>query len=76
MGLTADDLPDPARRALADLRGRTVTLPSSSPLPMLRILADWAEHAGHDLPDLEVRRPTLEDAYLQLTGETEPETTS
>ena len=76
MGLTADDLPDPARRALAGLRGRTVTLPSSSPLPMLRILADWAEHAGHDLPDLEVRRPTLEDAYLQLTGETEPETTS
>jgi hypothetical protein len=36
---------------------------------MLRLLADWAERAGYDLPDLEVRRPTLEDAYLQLTGE-------
>ena len=32
---------------------------------MLRLLADWAERTGHDLPDLEVRRPTLEDAYLQ-----------
>jgi hypothetical protein len=42
---------------------------------MLRLLADWAERAGHDLPDLEVRRPTLEDAYLQLTGAKDPEVT-
>ena len=46
----------------------TVSLPAGAPLPMLRLLADWAEQGGHDLPDLEVRRPCLEDAYLQLTG--------
>ena len=73
-GLTTEDLPEPARRAISGPPGRTVTLPAPSPLPMLRILADWADQAGHDLPDLEVRRPTLEDAYLQLTGETDPET--
>jgi hypothetical protein len=28
---------------------------------------DWAESAGADLPDLEVRRPSLEEIYLQLT---------
>ena len=42
---------------------------------MLRLLADWAERTAHDLPDLEVRRPTLEDAYLQLTGAKDSEIT-
>jgi ABC-2 type transport system ATP-binding protein len=74
-GLTAADLPDPARGAASSTPGGAITLPAPAPLPMLRLLADWAERAGHDLPDLEVRRPTLEDAYLQLTGEKEPEVT-
>jgi ABC-2 type transport system ATP-binding protein len=50
-------------------------VPVSAPLLMLRLLAGWAERAGYDLPDLEVRRPTLEDAYLQLTGAKNPEVT-
>ena len=74
-GLTAADLPDPARGAASSTPGGTITVPAPAPLPMLRLLADWAERAGHDLPDLEVRRPTLEDAYLQLTGEKDPEVT-
>ena len=74
VGLTAEELPEPARRAASGPPGRTVTLLAPSPLPVLRILADWADQAGYDLPDLEVRRPTLEDAYLQLTGDTDPET--
>jgi ABC-2 type transport system ATP-binding protein len=74
-GLTAADLPDPARGAASSAPGGTVTLPAPAPLPMLRLLADWAERAGHELPDLEVRRPTLEDAYLQLTGEKDAEAT-
>jgi hypothetical protein len=32
------------------------------------MLADWALGRGVDLPDLDVRRPTLEDVYLQLTA--------
>ena len=74
-GLTAADLPDPARGKASSTPSGTVTLPTPAPLPMLRLLADWAERTGHDLPDLEVRRPTLEDAYLQLTGAKDSEIT-
>jgi ABC-2 type transport system ATP-binding protein len=74
-GLTTADLPEPARGAASGAADGTVTLPAPTPLRMLRLLADWAERAGHDLPDLEVRRPTLEDAYLQLTGPKDPEVT-
>ena len=55
--------------------GGRVTLTATSPLRVLGVLAGWAERSGYDLPDLEVRRPTLEDAYLQLTGDQEAETT-
>ena len=70
-GVTAADLPEPARGAASSAPDGTVTLSAPAPLPLLRLLADWAERAGYRLPDLEVRRPTLEDAYLQLTGEKE-----
>jgi ABC-2 type transport system ATP-binding protein len=43
---------------------------TTAPLADLRELAAWAAAAGVDLPDLEVRRPTLEDVYLELTGAT------
>jgi ABC-2 type transport system ATP-binding protein len=75
-GVTAEDLPDEARRAMSGADGGRVTLTAASPLPVLGALASWAGRAGHDLPDLEVRRPTLEDAYLELTGDQEAETTS
>jgi ABC-2 type transport system ATP-binding protein len=75
VGLTTDDLPGPARTAASSAAGGKVTLARTAPLPMLRIIADWAEHAGHDLPDLEVRRPTLEDVYLQLTSDQEAQAT-
>jgi ABC-2 type transport system ATP-binding protein len=75
-GLTAADLPAPVRAAAASSGAGKVSVPAAAPLPMLRILAGWAEEAGHDLPDLEVRRPTLEDAYLQLTTTTEAQATS
>jgi ABC-2 type transport system ATP-binding protein len=44
-----------------------VTLRSESPLAHVAMLADWASGGGFDLPDLDVRRPTLEDVYLSLT---------
>jgi ABC-2 type transport system ATP-binding protein len=47
--------------------GSTV-LHSESPLVHLQMLGDWALGHGFDLPDLEVRRPRLEDVYLSLTG--------
>jgi ABC-2 type transport system ATP-binding protein len=45
-------------------------LRSESPLTHVQMLADWALGRGVDLPDLDVRRPTLEDVYLQLTAPT------
>ena len=47
--------------------GRTV-LRSDSPLAHLRMLGNWALGLGFDLPDLDVRRPALEEVYLSLTG--------
>jgi ABC-2 type transport system ATP-binding protein len=41
---------------------------SMSPVNDLRSLTTWAAERGLELPDLEVRRPTLEDIYLELTG--------
>ena len=55
--------------------GGKLALPAASPLPMLGTFAAWAERAGLDLPDLEVRRPTLEDVYLQLTTGREAQAT-
>jgi ABC-2 type transport system ATP-binding protein len=75
IGVTVEDLPEQARRAATSAPGGKVTLPAASPLPMLRILADWADRTGTDLADLEVRHPTLEDAYLQLTATQKAQTT-
>jgi ABC-2 type transport system ATP-binding protein len=74
-GLSADDLPEPTRAAIAARTGDKLTLAANPPLPMLAILADWAHQTGHDLSDLEVRRPTLEAAYLQLTSDQEAQAT-
>jgi len=48
--------------------GRRVDTRSTAPVDDLRTLTVWASEAGVDLPDIEVRRPTLEDIYLELTG--------
>jgi ABC-2 type transport system ATP-binding protein len=62
-GIGPDDLP---LRASAQ-NGR-VAIESERPLADLKALADWALARGLELPDLDVRQPSLEDVYLQLTG--------
>ncbi|MBV8985723.1 MAG: ABC transporter ATP-binding protein [Acidimicrobiia bacterium] len=58
-------------RPLAETQpsGGTV-IRSETPLLHVQMLADWALGRGFDLPDLDVRRPTLEDVYLSLTAPT------
>jgi ABC-2 type transport system ATP-binding protein len=57
-----------ALRPLAEAgAGGAVTLHSDAPLAHVQMLADWAFQDGFDLPDLDVRRPTLEQVYLSLT---------
>ena len=62
-GVAAAELPLPA----SGDDGRVV-VESMRPLADVKTLADWATARGIDLPDLDVRRPSLEDVYLQLTG--------
>jgi ABC-2 type transport system ATP-binding protein len=69
-GLVIADLPL-GLRPLAETGGDgTTCLRASSPLVHVQMLADWAVKRGVDLPDLDVRRPTLEEVYLDLTAST------
>jgi ABC-2 type transport system ATP-binding protein len=60
--------PTPDALVVGRVNGK-VEIETHSPLAVVGLLAGWANERGIDLPDLEVSRPTLEDIYLQLTGE-------
>jgi hypothetical protein len=65
--MSVQDLPESLQRGVAERDGSRVLLHASSPLAVLGPLVHWAESRGIDLPDLEVRHPSLEDVYLALT---------
>jgi len=66
-GPSMDDLPaELAKRAGHEPGGR-VALPSTGVAADLHLLSGWAIERELELNDLEVRRPTLEDVYLNLT---------
>jgi ABC-2 type transport system ATP-binding protein len=67
-GATFGQLPGELR-AIASIEGSRVHIAASKPLETLEALRGWAEARTVDLPDLEVRRPSLEDVYLQITHE-------
>jgi ABC-2 type transport system ATP-binding protein len=65
-GLSFDELPA-SLDALSPNAERLVRVRAADPVSSLFVLTRWAvEHDVH-LPDLQVRRPSLEDVYLQLT---------
>jgi len=66
-GVPAADLPPLVAAAVTGDPGRKIAARAPDPLPLLGDLAGWARARGIDLPDLEVRHPTLEDVYLRLT---------
>jgi ABC-2 type transport system ATP-binding protein len=47
--------------------GGKARVQTDAPVSALFSLTSWALEYGHELPDLELRRPTLEDVYLHLT---------
>jgi ABC-2 type transport system ATP-binding protein len=57
---------EPPMGAAVDERGR-VALRTERPMAELHELTCWALDRELELTDLEVRRPTLEDVYLELT---------
>jgi ABC-2 type transport system ATP-binding protein len=67
-GLDANGLPDALRSLVRSASDGRVVLESRNPLADVKTLADWALERGVELPDLDVRRPSLEDVYLQLTA--------
>jgi ABC-2 type transport system ATP-binding protein len=62
-------LPEALRRHVRSATDGRVVLESREPLADVKTLAEWALDRGLDLPDLDVRRPSLEDVYLELTEE-------
>ena len=72
-GVAATDLPDELLRKTSSRVDGRVVLESARPLAEVNTLAEWARARNVDLPDLDVRRPSLEDVYLQLTGSPQPE---
>ncbi len=68
-GVAADDLPPMIKACVTFAASGRVEAATESPLAAVGALATWARARGIDLPDLEVRRPALEDVYLKLTRE-------
>ncbi len=67
LGRRIEDLPDLGVELDED--GAGWRLATTHPSTVVHELTGWAMDAGFELPALEVRRPTLEDAYLGLVGE-------
>jgi ABC-2 type transport system ATP-binding protein len=53
------------------LDGKEVVIHTTEPTRVLHELTHEALEHGHELEDLQVRRPTLEDVYLSLTADAE-----
>jgi ABC-2 type transport system ATP-binding protein len=54
---------------VADLRGQRVTLPTTDRVHTLLAAAQRIEGAGIAVEDLGIRRPSLDDVFLALTGQ-------
>jgi len=60
---------DAAAPAFSDGR-RKLVVPAEKPARVVVELVKWLETAGVEIEDLHIRRPTLEDVFLELTGKT------
>jgi ABC-2 type transport system ATP-binding protein len=65
--LAAADLP-PEVASAARVSNGTVRVSSERPVELLHALTGWALSHSTELEGLEVRRPSLEDVYLELTA--------
>jgi ABC-2 type transport system ATP-binding protein len=64
-GVASADLPEKLGAAVGD---GEVRLEADDPVPVLHELTSWALEHRIPLTGLEVRRPSLEDVYLELTA--------
>ena len=68
-GVDRGALPAQLSVPLADAGGGRLELRTPRPVEDLAVLCGWAAERELDLPGLQVARPSLEEIYLQLTGE-------
>jgi ABC-2 type transport system ATP-binding protein len=57
-----------AIKSVLDEDGRTLTVTSTHPARTLVELIKWIDQQGIELEDVHLRRPSLEDVFLDLTG--------
>ncbi|MBI5283422.1 MAG: ABC transporter ATP-binding protein [Candidatus Solibacter usitatus] len=65
----AGDPPEPWRPVFSPDR-RHLTVSSESPARAVVELVKWLDSAGAEIDDLHIKRPTLEDVFIELTGKT------
>jgi ABC-2 type transport system ATP-binding protein len=63
------ELPADVRDRITGLGDEMVTIRTEEPTRTLHAITGWALAAGIELDSLAVERPSLEDVYLELTGE-------
>ena len=70
------DKPIPAQRpdwaeaieTILDASGRTMTVVSRRPATTLVDLIKWIDQSGLELIDVHLKKPTLEDVFIEMTG--------
>ena len=65
-GIAPDELPA-AVRERTEIHAKRVEIATETPMADLQALSAWAVGRELELDDIEVRRPTLEDVYIELT---------
>jgi ABC-2 type transport system ATP-binding protein len=70
--LPCESLPEGLRAEKHTLRdeNRTLSLQTSTPAPAIVELVKWIDQQGLQLVDIHLKRPTLEDVFIELTGKT------
>ncbi len=65
-----DQLPEGLRRGknTATQSGRSVSMQSDSPAKTIVEAVKWIDSLGLELVDIHLKRPTLEDVFIELTG--------
>ena len=48
--------------------GRTLSMQSATPAALIVELVRWIDQLGFELQDIRMKRPTLEDVFIELTG--------
>jgi ABC-2 type transport system ATP-binding protein len=72
LGTPAELIGDTRRTEIRYLKdGEQIVIETDDPTRVLNELTSQALAAGRELPHLEVRRPSLEDVYLELVGDEE-----